>query len=366
MADERERAHRTRVQRKNKLLLAVAIAAVVALLVFLAIVLIKPPVAADIPAPQDKNTPAETVTPDDQSAQESDDADREPEPEPEEPPVVLTKGYLAADGQDVEIFTSAGSPAGSLPRGTEIEYNADEPGPEGFIAFALGELERCVRADAVVDDVSKVVREQTLYVRTAVNMSDENGVSLGRFLEKGSAVKVTGYSGLQDDGTVVRYLTEQEGETGYVAPKYLVADSAEAEAMYDGFGMYSKHASREDMYGGGEAGNLDYYPRPKEKIEGNVMPDEVKALYLSNSWVILDEVDCRDGAVFADDRQVCEQSNRGLRPGDKKAQGRRILRHRTPDDFQRSLFRQGSSRMRHKGARRRADGDKRDVLADGL
>ena len=203
MADERERGQKTRAQRKNKLLLAIAIAAAVALLVFLAIVLIKPPVAADLPVPPDKNTPAETATPDDQSAQGPDDAEREPEPEPEEPPVVLTRGYLAADGQDVEIFTPSGSPAGSLPRGTEIEYNADEPGPAGFIAFALGNLERCVPADAVVDDVSKVVREQTLYVRTAVNMSDENGVSLMPQLE--------GFTGSSGQGPAVNEILSATG-----------------------------------------------------------------------------------------------------------------------------------------------------------
>ena len=293
MADNTERDQRKRAQRKNKLLLAVGIAAAVIILVFLAIVLIKPPVGPGVPPEPDKNVPAETDQTDEPSDRQTDDAEKEPEPEPEpeEPTVVLTKGYLASESREVEVFSTDGNPAGSLPRGTEIEYNAEDPGPEGFIAFAIGSLERCVPADAVEDDISKIVREKTLYVRTAVNMSDESGVSLGRFLEKGSEVAVTGYDGLQDDGTVLRYRTEQEGESGFVAAKYLVADSAEAEAMYDGFGMYSTHAARDDLYGGGEAGNLDYYPRPKQKIEGNVMPDEVKALYLSNSWVILDEVD---------------------------------------------------------------------------
>ena len=287
MSDSRGHEERRRAQRKNKFLLAVAIAAAVALLVFLAVVLIKPPVGADTPAVPDKNPPEETVAPEDDSGQVPDEAEKEPE----HTPVALTKGYLAATGSEVEVFTAEGNPAGSLPRGTEIEYSADEPGQDGVITFTFGGLERSVPEDAVEDDITRVVREQTLYVRTAVNMSDENGVSLGRFLEKGSAVRVTGYEGLQSDGTVLRYRAEQEGESGYVAPKYLAADSAAAEAVYDGFGMYSKHADREDMYGGGEAGNLDYYPRPKQKIEGNDMPDEVKALYLANSWVILDEVD---------------------------------------------------------------------------
>ena len=49
--------------------------------------------------------------------------------------------------------------------------------------------------------------------------------------------------------------------------------------------LYQLHASRGDSWGGGDAAGLDYYPVEKGAIEGNVMPDEVRALYLNGSAV---------------------------------------------------------------------------------
>lgn len=51
----------------------------------------------------------------------------------------------------------------------------------------------------------------------------------------------------------------------------------EALAQYDAE-LYQLHASRGDSWGGGDAAGLDYYPVEKGAIEGNVMPDEVRAL----------------------------------------------------------------------------------------
>ena len=61
--------------------------------------------------------------------------------------------------------------------------------------------------------------------------------------------------------------------------------------VYDRFGVYMTHASREDRYGGGDAGSLYYYPTEKASFADNVMPEHVYALYLTCDPKIISEID---------------------------------------------------------------------------
>jgi len=127
---------------------------------------------------------------------------------------------------------------------------------------------------------------QTLYVRTAVNLRDADGKLLAAFADKGQAVTVTGYDYKNEDGKVHMYRVNVGGEEGYIMPWYLADNEADALANYDD-GNYTVHENRGNRYGGGGAADLDYYPREKGPIEGNVMPEECRTLYLV-SWRIAD------------------------------------------------------------------------------
>ena len=128
----------------------------------------------------------------------------------------------------------------------------------------------------------------TQYVRTAVNLRDVNGKLLELFLEKGTAVEVTGFDCLLGDGRPHMYQVSVNGTEGYIMPWYLADTEASALANYDN-GDYAIHAGRGNRYGGGSADNLDYYPREKGPIPGNEMPAECRTLYLVN-WR-LDELE---------------------------------------------------------------------------
>jgi hypothetical protein len=121
-----------------------------------------------------------------------------------------------------------------------------------------------------------------------VNLRDADGNPLVALAEKGQSLDVTGYDYLNEDGTVHMYRVAFEDEEGYVMPWYLAAEETDALADYDN-GSYAIHADREDLYGGGGAANLDYFPREKGAFADNVMPEECRTLYLVN-WR-LDEVD---------------------------------------------------------------------------
>lgn len=128
----------------------------------------------------------------------------------------------------------------------------------------------------------------TQYVRTAVNLRDGDGKLLETFLEKGTAVEVSGFDYLLEDGRVHMYQVTAEGAEGYIMPWYLTDTEEGALANFDS-GDYAIHAGRPNRYGGGSADSLDYYPREKGPIGGGEMPDECRTLYLVN-WR-LDELD---------------------------------------------------------------------------
>ena len=203
-----------------------------------------------------------------------------------EPPQPLETGYIAALTPDAPYYDGEGAPLGRLIRGTRVEY---ETAPDGRIMLRLEDGVAYLGEEAaIVSDPARIIPSHTRYVRTAVNLRDVEGRLLTAFADKGTAVQVTGYDNLCEDGQVHMYRVTLGGEEGYILPWYLTEQEADALAVYDD-GSYPIHASREDRYGGGGAADLDYYPREKGGIEGNEMPEECRALYLVN-WR-LEELD---------------------------------------------------------------------------
>ena len=203
-----------------------------------------------------------------------------------EPPRNWETGYVAGLGPDTAYYDEEGALLGFLTRGTQVEY---ELGPDGRYAILLEETVVYLPEEAsIVSDETQVIPAHTLYVRTAVNLRDENGRLLETFAQKGTAAEVTGYDYLLEDGGVHMYRVKLADQEGYIMPWYLADNEADALANYDA-GSYAIHAGRENRYGGGGAADLDYFPREKGPIEGNEMPEECRTLYLVN-WR-LDEVD---------------------------------------------------------------------------
>ena len=198
---------------------------------------------------------------------------------PTEPPHQWVTGYVASLSPDAAYHDEEGLPLGTLLRGSQVEY---EIAPDGTIAVLLENRIVYLREDAsIVSDPADVIPTHTLYVRTAVNLRDAEGRLLAAFADKGAAVQVTGCDYLFEDGNAHMYRVTIDGEEGYIRPWYLAQTQEDALLSYDD-GSYAIHAAREDLYGGGGAANLDYYPREKGPIEGNDMPAECRTLYLVN------------------------------------------------------------------------------------
>lgn len=202
-------------------------------------------------------------------------------PEPE-----WETGYISTLELNAAYCDEEGAPLGTLPRGTQVEYVITSEGTTRMrLDGVIGYLQE---GAAVVSDAADVIPAHQLYVRTAVNLRDIEGKLLSALADKGAAVDVTGYDYLREDGQAHMYRVDLGGEEGYIMPWYLVSNEADALANYDD-GTYATHESRKSRYGSGDAASLDYYPREKGPIEGNVMPEECRTLYLV-TWRI-DAVD---------------------------------------------------------------------------
>ena len=206
----------------------------------------------------------------------------EPTQAPTEPPLVWSTGFVATTGLSADYCSADGATLGTLLRGTEVEY-AETPG--GKIALRVNGVEAFLQEGAsIASDVNECVPEHTLYVRTALNLRDIDGKLLTAFANKGESVTVTGCDFLHEDGAAHMYRVKLGETEGYIMPWYLVEDENAALAHYDN-GYYATHASRGNNLGAGDAASLDYYPREKGPIDGNVMPSETRALYIA-TWCV--------------------------------------------------------------------------------
>ncbi|MBE6971451.1 MAG: hypothetical protein E7446_04945 [Ruminococcaceae bacterium] len=206
-------------------------------------------------------------------------------------PLVTAPGYIAADLERAEIYNEEGGVAGTPARGTQVTYVVEEEDEDypGLVRLVMGEEEFAwVKKENLVDDPSAVVTTQKMYVRTAVNLLDQAGEAAGYLADKGQELTVTGFEQLDEQGVVGRYQVSMtvDGTTheGYVRAGYLCRTQEEALKQYDEQ-TYQLHVERGDSWGGGDAAGLDYFPREKAKFADNVMPTEVKSLYLNNEFV---------------------------------------------------------------------------------
>lgn len=198
-------------------------------------------------------------------------------------PLETAAGYIASASETAPLYDEEGAVLEQLIRGSQVTYVVEEasddhpdqvrvPREDG----SFGWLDRA----NLTSDVSAVVTLETVYVRRAQNLTDQDGNPTGPLVLRGQALTVTGYRGLAEDGSVAYY----QAEGGCIPARYVRLTEEEAAAAYDA-DMAQLHADRGDSYGGGDAAGLDYDAYEKPKFENNVMPGTVKALYLNNEAI---------------------------------------------------------------------------------
>ena len=218
-------------------------------------------------------------------------------------PLVTAQAYVAADLETATVYHEEGAVLGELIRGSTVMYvveEADEerPGMIRLVMSAPADAQEIfedevtfawIEESHLTDDPAKVVQTEVMYVRNPVNLLDQTGAVPGELVDKGEKLTVVGFEGLDENGAVARYIVSAamaDGTmtTGYIRAGYVCRTEDEAVKQYDD-AQYQLHAQRGDSWGGGDAAGLDYFPREKASFADNVMPDEVKALYLNNEFI---------------------------------------------------------------------------------
>ena len=123
---------------------------------------------------------------------------------PSEPAQKLESGYISTRSLEAAYGDAEGVMLGTLPRGTRIEYITE---PDGRAAILWdGQSVYLLDGQAqIVSDPADIIPRHTLYVRTAVNLRDQNGRLLPALADRGMAVEVAGYDRLTETGEAHMY-----------------------------------------------------------------------------------------------------------------------------------------------------------------
>lgn len=185
----------------------------------------------------------------------------------------LSDAYLASDTSNVLVYDEDDKEV-SLVRGQLVSLSdkTKEMNGNEYHKVYLNDTVYYVYKDNLVLDRESSVLEKSLYVyRTCSVYEDKEGSKLAGLIERGEKINVIGHSPLKDDGSVDRY----EFENGYILSKYLTSD----KELLNISNPFSNDTS--NPYGAGSASELDYIGNEKVQIEGNVMPDVCKSLYIN-------------------------------------------------------------------------------------
>ena len=199
-------------------------------------------------------------------------------------------GYVVPDEGEVTtaFYNEALAETSRCGRGTEIEMEnwerfVSETGEEYYHVFRNGEY-GYILCRNVTDDRSDIMQETQVYVRTTTNLyAEPDGITLGQLAQKGELLRVVGYDYFTDSGNVNMYEVKLGTDIGWIHSDYVVPTYAEAlENWNNDADVYSMHVLRGDSYGGGDAAELDYWPRTKGDFadQGNVMPESCYAVYV--------------------------------------------------------------------------------------
>lgn len=201
--------------------------------------------------------------------------------------------YLASDLTTLSLYNENKEVVKEVVRGSKVKVYINQTIDEEYIKIKYENVEYYINKKNLVYKKEDIVQESEVYVRTSYNLNkDIESINLLGLVNKGDKLTVIGYDKLLDDGNVNMYKVETANqETGYFYQKYVVLDEESSLLNYDPDGIYKIHASKKDVYGGGDGASLDYYPVIKPSFEDNQMPSNVYSLYLNGTKAVISKVD---------------------------------------------------------------------------
>lgn len=200
--------------------------------------------------------------------------------------------YVASDTLTAKLYDLNYLEVSDIKRGQKVTILQDKTENLGqyYYKIRYNNEEYLILEEDLVTEVKDIVEEKEMYVKIAATIYEDNVSSrIESFVNKGNTVEITGFDKLNEDGTVNMYKIKNDGIEGYVYSKYLVFDkNLIEENEFDAYHQDRQYSI--ELYGG-KTKNLDYSYREKPTFKNNIMPNEVRTLYLTGSKWILADID---------------------------------------------------------------------------
>ena len=196
--------------------------------------------------------------------------------------------YISSSENKAIIYDLEYNEVDSIPRGKEVViYKFKEKKDDSiYIKIKYNDNFYLINENNLTEERENIIQEKEMYVRTPVTIyKDSISAKIESYAKKGEKLEVVGYDKIDEDGKVNKYKIRYNDIEGYVYSKYLEKTEELALKVYDENGIQEYMAKMGDYLGGGSAVNLDFYPYEKPKFENNVMPDDVRALYINSAAV---------------------------------------------------------------------------------
>jgi hypothetical protein len=203
--------------------------------------------------------------------------------------------YISSDSETIPLINSNFKNIGTIYRGVKVNvYNdvIEDEHQNVYIKISQNNEISYINKINLTNNKKSIIQEKKVYVRTSATLyqSLETGQILS-LAKKGDELEVLNYDTINNVGKVNAYQVKTGEMIGYIYQKYVLLDKEEALKNYDPTRYYDIHNNRGNRFGGGYAGNLDYYPVEKPSFKDNVMPKKVYALYLNNGHNTISNVD---------------------------------------------------------------------------
>ena len=202
------------------------------------------------------------------------------------------------DSYAAPFYNEGLAEVGQYSRGTPILLESWEPfvtesKNEYYHAYLDGQI-GYIPCGNVTTDQAELLTETELYVRSTVHLMKQfDDLAIGPLVQQGTLLRIVGYDYFKPDGNVNMYYIKMGDEFGWIKSEYVVTNYSDAMTHWKEQEVYQEmHVFRGDGWGGGDAGGLDYWPHEKGDFaaDGNVMPQDVYAMYIPVNHLTLDTV----------------------------------------------------------------------------
>lgn len=197
---------------------------------------------------------------------------------------VKNEKFIASTESVIPILDSDLKEIGTINRGEKVVTQKKvTKNDKNYIKIKYNKKNYLIDEKNLVISEKEVVQETEKYVRTPVTVyKNSEGIEILSKIKKGEKLEIIGFNKIIE-GVVDKYKVKYNDLEGYVYSKYLVNTKVEADKAYTENGKYEIHEKRSDRFNGGNAIDADYFPREKPKFEKNIMPDEIRAYYITST-----------------------------------------------------------------------------------